>query len=225
MSSMADYKSQAGYVSGTLIALIIVSTLLAGSLAFGVWAFMSRQDYKNNSDKKAAVAADERQAEVEAVMTAKFIEEEKKPYTSHKAPDQYGSIEVQYPKTWSAYVEESASGNRPIDDYFHPRAVPDVSKPENAFALRIQVVDEAYDKVVKSRESDVRAGRLSASPYTLPKVPDVVGTRFDGQVERNKQGSLVILPLRNLTIKIWTESPNYLEDFNNIILPNLTFAP
>lgn len=222
---MTDYRSQAGYVSGTLVALIVVSVLLAGSLAFGAWAFVSRQDYKNNSDKKAAAAADQRQAEVEEELAKKFAEEEKKPYTSHRSPDQYGSIEVQYPKTWSAYVRESSSGGTPVDDYFHPRAVPDTSKPENVFALRIQVVDETYDRVVKSRESDVKAGRLSAMPYSLPKVSNVVGTRFDGQVERNKQGSMVVLPLRNMTIKIWTESPNYLEDFNNIILPNLTFAP
>jgi len=222
---MTDYRSQAGYVSGTLVALIVVSVLLAGSLAFGAWAFVSRQDYKNNSDKKAAAAADQRQAEVEEELAKKFAEEEKKPYTSHRSPDQYGSIEVQYPKTWSAYVRERSSGGTPVDDYFHPRAVPDTSKPENVFALRIQVVDETYDRVVKSRESDVKAGRLSAMPYSLPKVSNVVGTRFDGQVERNKQGSMVVLPLRNMTIKIWTESPNYLEDFNNIILPNLTFAP
>lgn len=225
MSSMASYESQAGYVSGTLIGLIIVSLLLVGSLAFGAWAFMSRQDYKNNSDKKAAAAADQRQAEVEKAAAAKFAEEEKKPLTSHKSPDQYGSIEVHYPKTWSAYVRESLSGNTPVDNYFHPRAVPDANKPENNFALRIQVVQESYEKVIKSYESDVKAGKLTASPYTLPKVSDVVGTRFDGQVGRNKQGSMTVLPLRNVTIKIWTESTSYVADFNNIILPNLTFAP
>jgi len=225
MSSMTDHKLQGGYVSGTLIALIVVSVLLVGSLAFGMWAFVSRQDYKNNSDKKAAAAADQRQAEVEATMTAKFIEEEKKPYTSHKSPDQYGSIEVVYPKTWSVYVEEGSSGGTPVNNYFHPRAVPDTGKPANSFALRIQVVDDSYDRVVKTFESDVRSGKVSASPYSLPKVSSVIGTRFDGQVERDKQGSMVILPLRNMTIKVWTESPNYLEDFNNIILPNLTFAP
>ena len=138
---------------------------------------------------------------------------------------QYGSIEVVYPKTWSVYVEEGSSGGTPVNNYFHPRAVPDTGKPENSFALRIQVVDDSYDRVVKTFESDVRSGKVSASPYSLPKVSSVIGTRFDGQVERDKQGSMVILPLRNMTIKVWTESPNYLEDFNNIILPNLTFAP
>jgi len=225
MSSMVSSKSQAGYVSGTLVGLIVVSVLLAGALSFGAWAFMSRQDYKNNSDKKAAAAAGQRQAEVEKAAAEKFAEEEKKPLTKHKAPDQYGSIEVQYPKTWSAYVRENVAGNIPVDNYFHPHAVPAVDKDENAIGLRIQVVEEAYDKVVKSYEADVRSGRVAASPYALPKVASVVGTRFDGQIGRNKQGSLIVLPLRNVTIKVWTESSNYLEDFNNIILPNLTFAP
>lgn len=222
---MTRYNSQAGYVSGTLIGLIVVSVLLAGAVSFGVWAFMGRQDYKNNSDKKAAAAADQRQIEVEKAAAEKFAEEEKKPLTSHKAPDQYGSIEVSYPKTWSAYVIEKTSGNTPIDNYFHPHAVPDADGAGNTFALRIQVVEESYDRVVKSHESDVRTGKVAASPYALPKVSSVVGTRFDGQIERNKQGSLIVLPLRNVTIKIWTESPNYLADFDNIILPNMTFAP
>lgn len=224
MSSMKS-SNEAGYVSGTLIGLIVTLVLLVGSLAFGGWAFMSRQDYKNNSDQKAAAAADARQAEVEAAAAAKFAEEEKKPLTSHKAPDQFGSVDVQFPKTWSAYVVEGSSGNTPVDNYFHPAAVPNVDNNDNAFALRVQVVQQTYDRVVKSYESDINSGKLSAAPYALPKVSSVVGLRLDGEVARNKQGSLVVLPLRNQTIKIWTESPIFLSDFNNIILPNLTFAP
>lgn len=218
-------SNEAGYVSGTLVGLIVTAVLLVVALSFGGWAFMSRQDYKNNSDQKAAAAADARQAEVEAAAAAKFAEEEKKPLTSHKAPDQFGSVDIHFPKTWSAYVVESSSGNTPVDYYFHPGAVPNANNDDNAFALRVQVVQQAYDRVVKSYENDVNSGKLTAAPYALPKVSDVVGLRLDGQVSREKQGSLVVLPLRNLTIKVWTESPNYLSDFNNIILPNLTFAP
>lgn len=218
-------SNEAGHVSGTLIGLIVAIVLLLGAVSFGAWAFVERQDYKNNSDQKAEQAADARQAEVEKTEQAKYAEEEKKPLRSHKVPDQYGSIDVQLPKTWSAYVIEGASGSTPVDDYFHPLAVSNVDKDENAHALRIQVVEETYDKVVKSYEGDVNNNKLVASPYALPEVPSAVGTRFDGQIERNKQGSLIVLPLRNLTIKIWTESPNYVADFNNIILPNLSFAP
>lgn len=224
MSIMGPTK-QGGHANGMLIGLITTSVLLVASLSFGVWAFMSRQDYKNNSDKKAAAAAAQRQSEVEKAEAAKYAEEAKKPLTSYKAPDQYGGIQVQYPKTWSAYVADGSSGKIPVDDYFHPGAVPDVSKDNNAYALRVQVMEDTYDKVMKSYESDVKSGKLTAAPYSLPNVSGTIGTRLTGQITRSKQGSLVVLPLRNTTIKVWTESANYLDDFNNIILPNLTFVP
>lgn len=224
MSNMESNR-QGGYVSGVLIALIAVSVLLAGALGFGGWAFVSRQDYKNNSDQKVEAAADQRQAETEAADAVKYAEEAKNPLETHKGPDQFGSIIVQYPKTWSGYVQETGEGGTPVDNYFHPKVVGDIDNKDNSFALRIQVVDKTYDNVLKSYQGDVDKKRLKASPFALPKVKDVVGTRLTGEIERKKQGSLVILPLRNMTLVVWTESPNYLTDFNKIILPNLVFSP
>ncbi len=222
---MKSSSGEAGYVSGMLIGLIVTIVLLLGAVSFATWAFVGRQDYKNNSDQKAAQAADERQAQVEESAAARYAEEEKRPLTSHKAPDQYGGVNVRYPKTWSGYVIEGAQGVAPVDNYFHPKVVPSTTQEENAFALRVQVLSQPYDKVIQSFEADVNGKRLTAAPYSLPEMQDIVGTRFDGQVSRNKRGSIIVLPLRNSTIKIWTESPNYIDDFNNIILPNLTFVP
>jgi hypothetical protein len=53
----------------------------------------------------------------------------------------------------------------------------------------------------------------------------VTGVRVDGQIADNIQGSMIILPLRDKTQEIWTESNSFLPDFNNNILPNLTFSP
>lgn len=216
---------EGGFVSGTLVFLIVVSVLLVGSLVFGGWAYMSRQDYKNNSDKKAEKAADERQKATEDADAIKYAEAAKSPLTTHKGPEQYGGITIQYPKTWSGYVVEASQGTTPVDDYFHPAVVPDVTERGNSYALRVQVEDKDYDAVLKSYQNDVESRKLTAAPYALPKVPNAVGTRLDGQVEQDKQGSLIIVPVRNMTLKIWVESPNYLADFNNIILPNLTFSP
>ncbi len=186
---------------------------------------MSRQDYKYNSDQKAEAAADKRQTETEAADAIKYAEEAKNPLTTHKGPDQFGGVIVHYPKTWSGYVVEGGTGGTPVDQYFHPKVVPNASDKDNAFALRIQVLDKAYDATLKSYQGSVENKRLKASPFALPKVQNVVGTRLNGEVERKKQGSIILLPMRNMTLKIWTESPSFLADFNKIILPNLTFSP
>jgi hypothetical protein len=36
---------------------------------------------------------------------------------------------------------------------------------------------------------------------------------------------MVILPLRNTTLKLWTESEQYKGDFNDLILANASFSP
>jgi len=221
-----ELNKQSGFITGTLVALIAVSVVLVGALAFGGWAFMGRQDYKNNSDQKAEVAADKRQKETEAADAVKYAEEAKNPLKTHKGPAQFGGVTVQYPKTWSGYVSEGGSGNTPVDDYFHPDVVPGVSGDSDAaYALRIEVVEQTYDRVVASFKSSVETKKVVAAPVALPKVSSVVGTRFDGLIEKDKQGTMIVLPMRNLTLKVWTESKDYRADFENIILPNLTFAP
>src|SRR5688572_6992770 len=100
MSSMKIYSQQGGYVSSTFVALIAVSAVLVVALVFGGWAFASRQDYKNNSDKKAEAAANQRQQETEETEAKKYAEEAKNPLKSHKAPDQYGGVTIVFPKTW-----------------------------------------------------------------------------------------------------------------------------
>lgn len=208
-----------------LVSLIMSVVLLLAAIAFGAWAFAGRQDYKNNSDQKAAAAAEEAKREAEEAAAVRFAEEEKKPLKTHKAPEQFGGVAIQYPKTWSGYVIEKSTGSTAVNNFFHPNVVPDTSNRGSLYALRVQVVDQTYDKVIASYNNAVEAERLSASPYSLPKVPDVVGTRLDGQIDTNKQGSMIVLPVRNMTLKVWTELPNHLDDFNNIILPNLTYSP
>jgi hypothetical protein len=56
-------------------------------------------------------------------------------------------------------------------------------------------------------------------------VPKIVGDYVKGQIQSDKQGEMVLLPLRDQTLAIWTESTAFENDFNNIILKNFTFSP
>jgi hypothetical protein len=226
MSSM-KINRQGGYIDTLVAALISVSVLLVAAASFGLWSFISRQDYKNNSDEKAAVAAAASKKATQTADAIKYAEAAKNPLKIHAGPSQFGSVSVAYPKTWSGYVSESGRGSQPVDDYFHPDVVPNVTidNGSQAYALRIQVVDQPYDTVIDQFSGPLSNGKVTASPYALPKVPDVVGTRFEGQVEKTKLGIMIVVPLRNMTLKVWTESSNYVTDFNEKIIPNFTFAP
>jgi hypothetical protein len=225
MSGMR-HRSQQGYIDALFLPLIIVGVLLIASIGFGAWAFSSRGDYKNHSDKKVADAVQVANQAQQKIDAAQYAEDAKNPLKTHVGPEAYGSVSVQYPKTWSAYVIEHTGNNgTPMNDYFNPDVVPDTTDQTGAYALRIQVQPVSYSNAMQQYAGLVAAKKVTVTPYNLPKVPGVVGSRVDGQIAANKQGSMIVLPMRNMALLVSTESPNYEDDFNKIILPNLTFSP
>jgi hypothetical protein len=205
------------------IAIGVLAFAVLLLLGFGVWAFGERQDYKNNSDQKSTAAADAARAAESDRKDTEFVEREKQPYKTYTTPGESGSIKVTYPKTWSAYVEENDDTN-PINAYWHPNVVPGL-RSDTAYALRMQVTNKAYSEEVRGFDSAVKRGTVKVSPYTPKNVSGIAGSRIEGEVTKGKQSVLIVMPLRDKTIKIWTESPEFVKDFEGIILENLTFAP
>lgn len=97
----------------------IFGVLFLGSTVFAFWAFVGRQDYKNNVDEKIADASAIAVQEAETAKDAEFVEKEKSPLRTYKGPATYGSVSFDYPKTWSVYAEEGTSGTV-LDLYAFP---------------------------------------------------------------------------------------------------------
>lgn len=218
-----NQSRQSGELNVLLLPMIIVGVLMLGALGFGVWAYGERQDYKDNVDGKIAEAVTVNEQKVKVEQKAFFDEEEKKPLKKYVGPSQYRAVTLEYPKTWSGYVD--STGGSPVDVYFHPNVVPRVQGNDTAYALRMQVVERSYDSVVATFKSDIKNGKVKATPYKLAAVSSVQGIRMDGEIETKRQGSMVIFPINDKTLKIWTESPDFLNDFNNNVLPTASFNP
>lgn len=206
-----------------LLPFILVLVLLLGSIGFGAWAFMGRQDYKNNVDGKIVEAVEVANEKLSAEKEAEFAEREKQPNKTYQGPVTFGTLNITYPKTWSAYVEENAGANRDMAGYFHPNFVPAVES-DTSFALKFEVVSKPYDQVVQDFDGFIKGGRAKLSAYRAPKVPDVLGAKVEGEIIAKKQGVMVVLPLRDKTIKLWTEGDSFRADYN-AVLDNLTFVP
>ena len=224
MSSMKHIGDEQGSSTALVVSLILVSVLFIGAAGFGTWAFMSRQDYKNNVASKVSTAVQANTKTVQAKDAADYAEAAKQPLKTYIGPETYGSVHISYPKTWSAYVATDSS-SLPLDMYAQPDVVPSITAQTSAFALRVQVTQTSYSQTVSQYQALQKAGAVTVTPYTLPKNSTIVGVRVDGQLTPTKQGSLIILPLRDKSLKVWTESSQYLSDFNNIILPNASFSP
>lgn len=219
------YSDRRRGFSVLVLLLVITGVLLLVATGFGTWAFVKMLDYRNNVDTKIAAAVETTKTQEDQAKDAAFAEQEKSPFRTYAGPTAYGSIKIKYPKTWSAYVIDTRNSSPFIDGYFYPGSVPDTQSQSSAFALRMQLVQDSYSNILNSISSYVRQGQTKVKPYKSLKVPSVIGSRVDGRLPGNKYGSMVLIPLRNMTLKLWTEAPQFKSDFDKNILPNFTFAP
>jgi hypothetical protein len=219
-----------GEMNVLLIPLIVLVLLFFGVGGFSYYAYSNMLKYKNNTNQLIASAEAVSNQQLTAKLQQEFAQESKSPYKTYSGPSAYGSISVTYPKTWSAYVSVDNTGsNTPIDGYFYPDVVPSTANASDGtgtnFALRVQVTQTGYSDVLQNYESQAQQGQIQVSPYHLPKVPSAIGVELTGQIESQKTGTMVILPVRNETLVIWTEGNQFQSDLNNIVLPNFTFSP
>ncbi len=225
-------QNQSGAVNKLAIPLGLAVILLVVAIIFGIWAYSGKQDYQNNTKQKIAVAVAAAEKQQIATDAANNTIANEKPLQTYSGPSDYGSLSVQYPKGWSAYVAVAASADSgsstPIDGYFQPGVVPDTQNTNNIFALRVQVLQQPYNQILQNFDSEAQQNQVTVNPYALPKVPNDTGVIINGQIANNIQGTMVVLPLRDTTLEIYTEtnsSFNYLSTFNNTILPNFSFSP
>ncbi|MGH7157162.1 MAG: hypothetical protein ACREGG_03580, partial [Candidatus Saccharimonadales bacterium] len=228
MGGAVSYNSSPGG-SRRIIIVVILIILLVASLIFGGWAYSKMQDYKNNSDKKSAAAVSAAERQLTTQLQAQFDQQSKSPYKIFQGSPTYGSITFNYPKTWSAYVDTSDS-NEPINGYFYPDTVPGIQS-KTAFALRVELVDQDYSQILQNFSSQITQGQVTAQAYVPPKLKNTAnitaGTYLSGQINTDDQtqhGYMLIIKVRDKTLQIYTESADFLSDFNNTILASLTFA-
>lgn len=216
--------NQHGTVDTWLVAFSLTVVLFIAAAGFGGWAFMSRNDFKDNTDQKIAEALQAAEKDLTAKKDAEFFEKEKLPNKTYVGPEAYGSVSLIYPKTWSSYVDEASRGTTFVDSYFHPVTIPGLGSGTN-FALRMQVVGGGYTAQVNAFAQSIKLGKVQVTAYRPPKVDSIAGVRIDGEIIKGKQGILILLPIRDKTLKIWTESKQFAGDLDNTVLANLTFVP
>lgn len=210
-----------GSISVVLAA--VFGLFFVASSIFAFWAFAERQDYKDNVDKKIADASAVAVQKAETAKDAEFIETEKSPVRTYKGPATYGSLSFEYPKTWSVYAEEATSGNV-LNLYAFPGVIPGISG-DQTYALRVEITSQSYDGEVQAYDGDLEGGTLTASAFRPEKLQNVLGLRLDGEIESEVQGTMILLPLRDRTIKVYTQIPEFVGDLEKIILPSLSFIP
>ena len=203
--------------------MIVFIVLTLGASGFAGWAYTQMLDYKNNSDKKAAAAVEVAVKKESDRKDSEFIDKEKQPYKSYTSSNVTGSIKITYPKTWSGYVSEDDQST-PLNAVWHPDVVPGLQS-KTSYALRAQVVNTKFDDVLRAFDTQVKGSKVKISPYVVKNVPSITGVRVVGEISPGQNATMIVLPLRDKTIKISTESQDFVTDFDNVVMANLTFTP
>jgi len=190
----------------------LVLFLIAGSLA--IWAYMQYSHEKNNVDSKVAIEVAKGKGEQAEIDQKKFSEEAKNPRIEFVGPSEYGRVSFMYPKTWSVYIENDGSNRGDYKAYLNPVAVPSASNKASRFALRLEIINKNLDTVLNDYQSRLKKGELTSSSTEFNGIS---ATRIDGTFEKELRGSVVLMKVRDKTIRFSTDADTFKPDFQTIL--------
>lgn len=207
-------KDQKGDIN-ILMVMVVFFTLTTLVLAgLSIYYIRQYQTAKTTVDMQRAEAAEQARVEQKAADEADFAERIKEPYRSYSAPVVLGALQLSFPKSWNIYAEEDQDSGTQLNLYLTPDVVRADNNYNGAYALRLTLQRKLYTEIVEGLQEDIEEGLLRASPIT---VKGIEGTSYAGQVIEDRTGFMVVLPIRDKTLSIWTESTDYQKDFDKII--------
>lgn len=208
---------QNGLLNPLTIPVIFLVILFIGTSVTSIMYYSRYVEQRDENKPIIAAAVKEATDNQKTELEAEFVEREKVPTKQYVSPSEFGTVKLVFPKTWSSYVDLQSSNG--MEYLGHPNYVP----ADNVnYALRMEVIQTDFADEIKTYDQAVKEGDLKA---TAIQASGATGTRLDGLLEKDQEGSMVVFPLRDKTLKISTESKEFESDFNNIVLKRLTFVP
>lgn len=201
-----------------IIIIILLALLLIGALLLAYYFYVEYNAARSDVDAQIEAAVLDANKALEDELQAKFAEEEKNPYRTFTGPSDYGSLSFKYPKTWSVYIEKDASRSGDFQAYLHPEEIHPLSN-ESINALSVNIVTESYEDATNRYSGKLKNGELTSS---VIKINGEDATRYDGVVDRDKTGSVVLIKIRDKVATLQTDAEIYREDFDKI-LKTITF--
>lgn len=217
--------NQNGAINALLAPLIISIILLIAAVSIGIIEYNNELKFVNNVKQEIAAAVNKAVNQESTAKNLAFAQAEKYPLATFQGPSSFGSLFIKYPKTWSAYIDDTGNGSALVNAYFDPNFVPSINSQNSVYALRVQLINNPYSQQIQQFTGLQQAGKTTITPYSLPKLPNIVGIKVSGVLPNSKTGEMVVLPLRTSTLEIYTEGSLYLNDFNNNVLPHFSFSP
>ena len=211
---MTRDKSERGSVNGWMVGTIgcLILFLIAGSLA--IWAYMQYSREKSHVQSKDAIKVAEGKREQAEFDWRKYSDEAKNLRVEFVGPTEYGRVSFMYTKTWSVYIANDGSDRGDYKAYFHPISVPPITNKNSRFALRLEIINKNMDTVLNEYQSRLKKGELTSSSTEFNGIS---ATRIDGTFEKELRGSVVLMKVRDKTIRFSTDADTFKPDFQTIL--------
>ena len=203
-----------GAVNILLVAAVSMTVITLALSGLSIYFISQYNRAKTTVDQQRSEAAAQAREEQKRADEAEFAQRQKEPYRSYSVPSVLGALSISYPRNWNLFAEERAGSGVQLNLFWNPELVQSEDTYSGTYALRAILERVVYTEAIAKRASAVEKGELTAEPVT---VSGINGTRYRGRVAENHTGILVILPVRDKSLSIWTESLDYANDFGAIV--------
>lgn len=210
----SNYFYQRGAANSWMIIAIGGIVFFLAASAVALWLYMQYNEVKTDVDGKMKVAVAEAKREQADVDYKKFQEDYKNPRLEFVGPSEYGRVSFMYPRTWSVYVENDGTNRRDYKAYLHPVTVPPVGSKDSRFALRLEILNSDFDKVMQQYRDRLKKGEIQSS---TPEFNGNASTRLDGAFTKDLRGSVVLMRVRDKTIRFSTDADSFRPDFQSVL--------
>ena len=201
------------------ISLIVVSLLSITFIGLFVWKNSQYVEAQTDLDEKIAIAVADAKDEQAEKDEKEFAEREKYPYRSFMGPADYGQLSFEYPKTWSLYVASPAITGGDYKAFLNPIEVEAEGK-NTINALRVEILDKAFDDVAKTYEKKIEKGELTLEVIS---VAGVTANKYTGTLPDSElYGSIVTFKTRDTNVVLSPHSVLFESDYNRA-LSTITF--
>ena len=206
--------------------LLAITTILFAGLF--VWKYIDWASINNEIEKEVKERVNDAELGIVEEIEEKYEARENATKTNMRDPEEYGSLALEYPKSWSLYIvndktEVPNNTENAYEAYLHPDGIRPITK-DSVFALRVQILDKDYEAVINEYNKKVADGSYTHGLISINDGSVNADTYTSTEENMLKKEKKVIFKIRTQTVIIGTDAVNsFGTEFNNIV-NSITFV-
>lgn len=200
-----------------IVVIAVVSVIALTFIILFIWKAVEWNDLNTDVQSKIDKAVSDATMALETKKENEFAEREKYPYNTFTAPEDYGGLSFEYPKTWSVYVAKSAEENKgDFEAYLNPGVVSPISAT-TINATRVTIKNQTFEKTIAEYEKLVEKGKMSMSVHTLnnDNYPAVKGDTYNlyrGELPSKLRGAVAVFKVRDKSFILQTDAEVFMGE-------------